>query len=252
MSQDVTLLEGLLPSRVRWAQAVIPEIHGGLDAPSGEPDTIEAGLFPEEREHIAQSVAKRRAEFAAVRRCARRALQELGYPPVPILPGEHREPQWPEGVLGSMTHCTGYCAAVVARTGDVPVLGIDAEVHAPLPEGVLDLVSLETERERLAKLAAQVPGSVHWDRILFSAKESVYKAWFPMTRRWLGFEEADIELRPDGTFEAVLQPAPAESSTQPASWPKPPPPAPSSLPRGFAGRWAVAGGLIATAIGEVI
>ena len=247
MSQDVTLLEGLLPSRVRWAQALIPDVREGAGA--GEPETIEAGLFPEEREHIAQSVAKRRAEFAAVRRCARRALHELGYPPVPILPGEQREPQWPEGVLGSMTHCAGYCAAAVARTGDVPVLGIDAEVHAPLPEGVLDLVSLETERERLAKLSAQVPGTVHWDRVLFSAKESVYKAWFPMTRRWLGFEEADIELRADGSFEAVLQPA--QDSSGPANWPKPPP-ATSSLPRGFAGRWAVAGGLIATAIGEVI
>ena len=237
MSQDVTLLEGLLPHQVRWAQAVIPEQPAGLDpAAAGYPETIEAGLFPEEREHIAQSVAKRRAEFAAVRRCARRALRELGFPPVPILPGEQREPRWPEGVVGSMTHCAGYCAAAVARTGEVPVLGIDAEVHAPLPEGVLDLISLESERNRLAVLADGGPASVHWDRVLFSAKESVYKAWFPLTRRWLGFEQADIELRLDGTFEARLLADPGDGVG----------------PRGFAGRWAVSSGLIATAIGEVV
>ena len=234
MSETVTLLDGLLPDRVRWAQAVIPELPPGAGQGGDYPDTIEVGLFPEEREHIAQSVAKRRAEFAAVRRCARRALQELGYPPVPILPGEQREPQWPEGVVGSMTHCAGFCAAAVARSGEVSALGIDAEVHAPLPEGVLDLIALDSERERIAALTEGVPKAVHWDRVLFSAKESVYKAWFPLTRRWLGFEEADIELRLDGTFEARL----LSKDT--------------GVPQGFAGRWAVAGGLIATAVGEVV
>jgi 4'-phosphopantetheinyl transferase EntD len=234
VGQDVTLLEGLLPDRVRWAQAVIPELPAGAGMDTGHPDTIEVGLFPEEREHIAQSVAKRRIEFAAVRRCARRALQELGYPPVPILPGEQREPQWPEGVVGSMTHCAGYCAAAVARSGEIPALGIDAEVHAPLPEGVLELISLESERERIAALGVDVPNAVHWDRVLFSAKESVYKAWFPLTRRWLGFEQADVDLRLDGTFEAKLLTME------------------SGVPHGFAGRWAVSGGLIATAIGEVV
>ena len=247
VSQDVSLLEGLLPSRVRWAQAAIPEVPAGPGTAGPYPEAIESGLFPEEREHIAQSVAKRRAEFAAVRRCARRALQELGFPPVPILPGEQREPQWPEGVVGSMTHCAGYCAAAVARTGDVSALGIDAEVHAPLPEGVLELISLESERERLEQLAGRGPGTVHWDRVLFSAKESVYKAWFPLTRRWLGFEQADIELRLDGTFEAVLLETENGSSGAAAGS------APDSgIPRGFAGRWAVSGGLIATAIGEVV
>ena len=278
MSQDVTLLEGLLPHRVRWAQELIPVLPAGPAATAASyPEAIEAGLFPEEREHIAHAVAKRRVEFAAVRRCARRALRELGYPPVPILPGEQREPRWPEGVVGSMTHCAGYCAAAVARSGEVSALGIDAEVHAPLPEGVLDLISLESERALLAELTDRVPGAVHWDRVLFSAKESVYKAWFPLTRRWLGFEQADIELRLDGTFEARLLtaeevPAPAAtagSAKSAASFPggnstsfpsAPSAPstsaAPSStisgIPRGFAGRWAVSGGLIATAIGEVV
>jgi 4'-phosphopantetheinyl transferase EntD len=243
VSQDVTLLEGLLPHRVRWAQAVIPALSADPAAEQAYPAEIEAGLFPEEREHVANAVAKRRVEFAAVRRCARRALQELGYPAVPILPGEHREPLWPEGVVGSMTHCAGYCAAAVARGDEVSALGIDAEVHATLPDGVLDLISLESERELIAELTKRGPEAVHWDRVLFSAKESVYKAWFPLTHRWLGFEEADIELRPDGTFEARLLTQNDASAASPAS---------PGVPRGFAGRWAVSGGLIATAVGEVV
>jgi 4'-phosphopantetheinyl transferase EntD len=244
VSQDVTLLEGLLPHRVRWAQAVIPAPPADPAAERAYPAGIEAGLFPEEREHVANAVAKRRVEFAAVRRCARRALQELGYPPVPILPGEHREPLWPEGVVGSMTHCAGYCAAAVARGDEVSALGIDAEVHAALPDGVLDLISLESERALIAELAKSGPDAVHWDRVLFSAKESVYKAWFPLTHRWLGFEEADIELRPDGTFEARLLSTEHDASAAA--------PASPGVPRGFAGRWAVSGGLIATAVGEVV
>ncbi len=135
-----------------------------------------------------------------------------------------------------MTHCAGYCAAAVARAGDIAALGIDAEVHAPLPEGVLDLISLAAEREHLGGLAGQ-NSEVHWDRMLFSAKESVYKAWFPLTHRWLGFEQAEIVLRPDGGFEATVLLG-AEH--------------PAGSPHGFAGRWAVQGGLIATAIGEVV
>ena len=77
--------------------------------------------------------------------------------------------------------------------------------------------------------------SVHWDRLLFSAKESVYKAWFPLARKWLGFEEADVVFRPDGTFSAEL----IGTST--------------SVPdgteiTGFDGRWLARDGLAITAI----
>ena len=61
-----------------------------------------------------------------------------------------------------------------------------------------------SERDRLAALAAAVPGA-HWDRLLFSAKESVYKAWVPLARRWLGFTDAEITINAaDNSFEARL------------------------------------------------
>ncbi|MFJ4705502.1 4'-phosphopantetheinyl transferase [Streptomyces anulatus] len=172
----------LLPDRV-----VAVEAHGEDDAGC-------APLYPEEEAVVAEAIVRRRREFAVVRACARRALGRLGVPPGPILPGERGAPRWPDGVVGSMTHCDGYRAAAVARATDLLSLGIDAEPHVPLPDGVLRPVALPSERDRIDGLALRRP-SVHWDRLLFSAKESVYKAWFPMTGEWLGFDDADIEIR---------------------------------------------------------
>jgi 4'-phosphopantetheinyl transferase EntD len=144
--------------------------------------------LPEEEPLIAKSVAKRRNEFITVRHCARIALGQLGVPPVPILKGDKGEPCWPDGVVGSLTHCTGYRGAVVGRNDAVRSVGIDAEPHDVLPDGVLDAITLEEERHEISAL----PEGLHWDRILFCAKEATYKAWFPLTKRWLGFEDAHI------------------------------------------------------------
>jgi hypothetical protein len=84
-------------------------------------DPPDAVLFPEKEAVISRAVDKRRREFQTVRHCARRALRELGVPPAAVLPGERREPVWPPGVVGSLTHCTGYRA----RRGRSPTRGID-------------------------------------------------------------------------------------------------------------------------------
>ncbi|OBH91088.1 4'-phosphopantetheinyl transferase [Mycobacterium sp. E2989] len=166
-------------------------------------DPPDLAPLPEEEPLIARSVAKRRSEFITVRHCARVAMGELGLPPVPILKGEKGEPCWPDGVVGSLTHCTGYRGAVVGRTEAVRSVGIDAEPHDVLPDGVLNAISLAEERHELASL----PVGLHWDRILFCAKEATYKAWFPLTKRWLGFEDAHIVFDldpPDGATTGVF------------------------------------------------
>ena len=160
--------------------------------------------FPGEDDLIANAVPGRRSEFITARRCAREALDRLGYAPVALRPGPRREPQWPHGVVGSITHCTGYRAAVVARTNELAAVGIDAEPHGPLPRGVGESVTVAGEWEMLGRLASSRP-SIHWDRLLFSAKESIYKAWYPLTHRWLGFEDARLTVDPDaGTFAGCL------------------------------------------------
>ena len=218
--------------------AVVPDLVVTAELYDDPPDLAP---LPEEEPLVARSVAKRRNEFVTVRHCARIALGEIGVAPVPILKGEKGEPCWPEGVVGSLTHCEGFRGAVVGRQGDVRSLGIDAEPHDVLPKGVLDAVSLPVERAQLSELSklSELPGSLHWDRILFCAKEATYKAWFPLTHRWLGFEDAHITFTLDdsgsaGSFSSRILIDPAAEHGPPLTT--------------LEGRWSVAGGIALTAI----
>jgi 4'-phosphopantetheinyl transferase EntD len=100
------------------------------------------------------AVPRRRAEFTTGRACARRALAELGVAPAAILSGDRREPLWPDGVVGAITHCAGFRAAAVGRATDYRSIGIDAEPDEPLVDGILELVSLPAERDQLRRAAS--------------------------------------------------------------------------------------------------
>lgn len=193
-------------------------------------DTEGIELFDEEAASVGRAVEKRRREFTTGRACARSALARLGVSAVAIPSGERGEPVWPTGVVGSITHCAGYRACAVARAEDVLSVGVDAEVHAPLPEGVLEQVAFGRE---LAMVAGPAAG-VCLDRVLFSAKEAVYKAWFPLARRWLGFEDVDLTIDAgDATFRArLLVPGPMVGGRRLTE---------------FHGRWRVEHGIVAAA-----
>ena len=212
-------------------EEILPPEVAVVEALRDVPGTL---LFPEEEAVIARAVDKRRREFTTGRACARVALARLGLPGVAIVPGARGAPQWPAGVAGSITHCAGYRAAAVAHVRDVVSLGLDAEPNDVLPDGVLEHIALEPEQALLPELTAMAP-EVSWDRLLFCAKEAVYKAWFPLTQRWLGFEEAAITVEPEaGTFAAeLLAPSVGPGGRRLA---------------GFSGRWLVRDGLILTAI----
>lgn len=167
-------------------------------------------LRPDELAVVAGSVPSRRREFATVRACARSALAALGVEAVSILPGPGGAPRWPAGFVGSMTHCPGFAAAAVARTTDLAGLGIDAEPNEPLPVGILPDVANLGE---LVRWPSDAHRPVHWDRLLFSAKEAVYKAWYPWTGVWLDPLDIAVDLRPDGSFRAGL-PSGAVAATQ--------------------------------------
>nr|WP_285558369.1 4'-phosphopantetheinyl transferase superfamily protein [Streptomyces hygroscopicus] len=120
------------------------------------------------------------------------------------MPGADRAPRWPAGAVGSMTHCTGYRAAAVAAASRIHAVGIDAEPHEALPPEVGALITDAGERTDLERLSARHP-RVHWGRLLFSAKESVFKAWYPLTGQWLDFHDARVTLHPESrTFTADL------------------------------------------------
>ena len=183
------MIEQLLPAGVVAVEA--------FDDVPNEP------VFPGEEDLVANAVEGRRREFVTARRCAREALAKLGHARVPIRQGPKREPQWPAGVVGSITHTKGYRAAAIAPRSYLASVGIDTEQNGPLPDGVQESVTVPGEPEMLAALARVFPAT-HWDRLLFSAKEAVYKAWYPLTGRWLGFEDVRLAIDPAGAFAAKL------------------------------------------------
>ena len=159
-------------------------------------------LHPLEKALVTHAVDSRKSEFGDARWCAHRALEEMNRDTgSPILRGDRGMPLWPASVSGSLTHTEGLRAAVVAPRLLVRSMGLDAEPAEQLPDNVLMSIAFGRELDTIEELKPDIP----WvDRLLFCAKEATYKAWFPLTHRWLGFDEADVLIRVDGTFTSRL------------------------------------------------
>lgn len=155
-----------------------------------------SALHPEEELIVANAVDERIAEFRAGRHCAREALRRLGREPVAIL-AANRAPIWPEGVVGAITHCRGYCGAVVAPSFVASGIGFDAQRQNDVSAETWRLVASPVER------ASKLPEA--WRTVAFCAKEALYKAQYSITRSWLGFEEVYIEPSGPGAFLAWLE-----------------------------------------------
>ena len=171
-----------------------------------------ARLYPEEARCIRGAVPRRQREFAQGRLCARRALAALGIPRFPLLKGDDRVPIWPDGVVGSITHGGGYCAVAVARRKEISGLGIDVETEEPLGRELIPLVCVEAERRRLEQSPEGSRGATA--KLLFSAKESVFKCVYPITGIFLDFHDCEVVLdEVSGAFTAVLR-----NPTLPERW----------------------------------
>lgn len=148
-----------------------------------------------------RTVPSRRAAFVAGRSAAHAALAELDRDVGSILPGPMREPVWPEGILGSLSHAGEVAVAVAAPTDRTVGIGVDVEVARPAPE-LWDQVPRPAERRWLRA----IPDPVRRERALmslFSAKEAVYKAFFPRVGHYFGFSAAELTPVSFG-FEARL------------------------------------------------
>ncbi len=201
----------------------------------------EAAIAPTEAAVVANAVENRRSQFAAGRQCAHRAIAELtttatagdrptpGGPIVagpivdrPILPDDGRAPQWPPGVVGSISHTEGYAVAAVAA-GDAtdetsPTLGVDAERLGRVTDELHERLFVSGERAWLDGIESPVARDAA-TTLAFGAKEAFYKAQYPVTGAWVGFH--DVELRPDPADPQllVLQPATDLAALSRFAWP---------------------------------
>jgi len=150
-------------------------------------DHVDA-LYPTEREAISKAVSKRVCEFSTGRWLARELMATLGIEPAEIGRGDKREPVWPEGVLGSITHADDLVVASVARSDACRSVGLDLECWSRVTPQLHDKLFSPAEISLLDQLPAQAAG------LLFSAKEAGYKATYPLAGRFIGFHEAEIDV----------------------------------------------------------
>ncbi len=162
-------------------------------------------LFPEEEVYVLSAAARRKEEFSTGRWCARQALLDLGVPPSPILVGRWREPLWPAEVVGSITHATSLCAAVVAPSELWQGIGIDVLDVQVAGQLLKDASGLFAQEEEKRSARAVAPASVDPHALLFSAKESAIKAVSGRLQRFVDFREVLVRFEGD-RFEAFCGP----------------------------------------------
>jgi 4'-phosphopantetheinyl transferase EntD len=175
---DSPLAASLFPAEVSAAELRSP----------GDPGMLE----PEEAVAVARAVAKRVGEFAAGRLCARRALERFGLTGVRIPAASDRQPVWPSGFAGSITHTAGFCAAVVGKRDDFRGLGLDTEIADAVKPELWSSICVPAELEWIGRWPAHARPLAA--ALVFSAKEAFYKAQYPITGEFMSF--ADLEVAP--------------------------------------------------------
>ncbi|HEX2762571.1 MAG TPA: 4'-phosphopantetheinyl transferase superfamily protein [Allosphingosinicella sp.] len=153
-----------------------------LDSPGGQ--------FREEAEILGRFSAKRRREFLAGRACARAAMTALGCPAQPIGMKADGGPLWPEGLVGSISHTSDHCIAVVGKSERFRSIGVDLEVAMGISPSVATVVLTDAE---LDSYGAD-------DRVttLFAIKEAFFKAYHPLAGVLIDFRDVEVDILPDG------------------------------------------------------
>lgn len=190
-------------------------------------------LLPKERSIVQLASSKRKREFATGRILAHRAMSVLlgTEHQYPILRGNGGEPLWPDEVVGSITHCDGYCAAAVALKHQFLSLAIDAEPLAPLEDEVLNRICDDVEIQMIDRLESK--GKKFWRAIIFSGKECIFKSQYPTRRNFVDFQDIRISISPEtNTFLGYEKDICGNPTSKPA----------------FRGRYCTDGGFVRTAI----
>jgi 4'-phosphopantetheinyl transferase EntD len=174
---------------------------------------FDAGMFAatgiESPSQIARSVHARQAEFFFGRLAARAALALQGVPGAPIAIGPSRQPQWPDGTTGSISHIDGLAAAAVSSRSDCQGLGLDIESCANVGRDLQAMRLLVVDATEQAYLDGLRGGDQEAAllALCFSAKETLFKAAFAAVGRYFDFTAARV-VRIDhrrGIIELIIQ-----------------------------------------------
>ena len=156
-------------------------------------------LDAEMRSMASRSIVARRASGAA-RIVARQLLTQLALPAAAVLRNVSGAPVWPQGVIGSLAHDDQIAVAIIGKTGGFSRVGIDIEPVEPLAQDAVDVVMTASEQRNISDAIER--------KLLFCAKEAVYKASHPADGEFLEYHDIEVDLpgrqafaRTGGVFE---------------------------------------------------
>lgn len=147
----------------------------------------ENALRGEEAVALASRPAAARRASGAARIAARTLLARLGHADALLLKGAGGEPIWPAGVVGSLAHDHEVAVAAIGLQRDFASIGVDVEPARDLPAEMLELVATPPELR-------QIGGDLRKARLLFAAKEAVYKAAYRLDQTFLEFPDIEVDL----------------------------------------------------------
>lgn len=147
-------------------------------------------LLPAEAAGMGRCAPQRIQDFTGGRLCARLALSEFGIEGFALAVGKDRQVVWPEGMVGSITHTTGLCAAAVAERRKFAALGLDSEVVGDVRRNVWPRICGTAEIEWLERLPPQEQAA--GAAVIFAAKEAFYKCQYPLAGERPGFHDVEV------------------------------------------------------------
>jgi len=194
----------MIQQRFALSDFARPLFSSGVAMGWADPTAPMPRLLGDEVFAIDHATAARAREFGAGRAAARMAMEQLGHPPRPILQGDDRAPIWPAGLTGAITHTARDAMAIVTDDPSIRALGLDMEPATPLEPDLWRMICTQEDMLWLAQLGPSQRG--HFAKLLFSAKESFYKAQYQISRTMLDF--LDVDIQPNlatGQFDATLR-----------------------------------------------
>ena len=146
---------------------------------------------------LSKWVPQRQAQFLVGRLAAKKALTSHKVSPLDtqIGIGDHREPIWPSGYIGSISHSGQISIACVEQRQTArSSIGIDLQnnIDEAMQEKISSTILTDKDHFTVKKGVANLSESQLFT-LIFSAKESVFKALFDDVGEYFDFKAVSVE-----------------------------------------------------------